>query len=84
MLNELKKTPTEQRNTVKATNRIRDIKKFGDTILTLGKKYSVDLLINYGKNINLQADNFDINGLQSSIELFDEILHELEHIVSDS
>lgn len=84
LLNELKKTPTEQRNTVKATNRIRDIKKFGDTILTLGKKYSVDLLINYGKNINLQADNFDINGLQSSIELFDEILHELEHIVSDS
>ncbi len=53
---------------------IDDMEKFGNDILTLGEKYSIDLLIEYGREIANLASMFEVEKLTKEFNRFEEIV----------
>jgi PAS domain S-box-containing protein len=57
---------------------IEDMSLFGDKIFTLGQKYNVRLLIDYGKQIKRSVDTFDVEIMMNCITDFPKIIDKIK------
>ena len=65
---------------VKQNQLINEMENFGKNILTMGEKYSLKILIQFGKEVCLYADNFDIVKLPGTLDKFPLIIESLKAI----
>ncbi len=56
------------------------VRKFGKGLEALGLKYTIALLSNYGRDLLLYANNFDVENMKTMIEDFPEVVKELRSL----
>lgn len=74
----LEATYVERWKKVRATNRIKDNKTFGEDLVEYGKCKKSLIIENYGSEIVAAADCFDIERLTSQLEWFPELIEQLK------
>ncbi|MBN1159038.1 MAG: PAS domain S-box protein [Bacteroidales bacterium] len=63
---------------------LKEIKSFAQTVIRLGKKYKVKYVEEYGEQLYLTIENFDIEEMQMKLEEFPDLLDKLKKIPHES
>ncbi len=63
---------------IKERNIIDEIHGFGEVIWTFGKKHKLNKITEYGENIVLHTNNFDIEKIETYLNSFPNLINELE------
>ncbi|MEQ1546180.1 transporter substrate-binding domain-containing protein [Methyloglobulus sp.] len=62
---------------ISKNNNISEIKKFADTVLTIGNKYGISVVIEFATLLHADVDGFDIVAIKRSLNIFPELLSQL-------
>jgi CheY-like chemotaxis protein len=74
LINKLENGISDKFGKLKKEFIINDIEDFAKDIQKLGKEYGVDMLLNWGEKMSLQADSFDLENLTVTFNEFENIL----------
>ncbi|MBU2513473.1 response regulator [bacterium] len=67
-------------DTVRQNESFDQIKDFGSQILEFGKEYSLDVLIEYGKNLVIHSRNYDVVKIESVLDAFPHLIESIRTI----
>ena len=67
-----------ERNRIKTSLIIGQIKTFADRIKELGKNHNYINLMKFADVLNAQADNFDLINLRKSLDEFDKLVDNID------
>jgi len=65
-------------NKIKKEFIINDIKDFAELIIQFGRKYHIGILIDWGKELSVQAENFDLEKLTISLNEYKNIIYKIK------
>jgi len=68
----------EEWKSYEMTQPIGDIRKFGEKIIALGNGHNSSLVVNYGEDLRLAADNFDIEAILQLLKRYKTQIEELK------
>ncbi len=67
-------------NSFEVTQPIDEVTKFGDSLVNVGNDHKSSLIINYGKELQIAADNFDIEAILMLLKKYKSIIEKLKDI----
>ncbi|MDD2802499.1 MAG: ATP-binding protein, partial [Methylococcales bacterium] len=62
---------------ISRNNNMSEIKKFTETVLIIGRQYSISVVIDYGSELQTYIDCFDIVAIKQSLNDFSQLLAQL-------
>jgi PAS domain S-box-containing protein len=67
-------------NSFEVTQPIDEVTKFGDNLINIGTNHNSSLIVNYGKELQTAADNFDIEAILMLLKKYKSIIEKLKEI----
>ena len=64
---------------VKSGGFIDEIANFGDQIMTMGKKYAFECLINFAKELIESTESFDVNNMKKTLNAFPDLIDSIKN-----
>jgi CheY-like chemotaxis protein len=80
LLDTLEHELMEQWNTVRQKQRIPDIEEFGKNMKVLGKEYGMPGLMEFGENLLLHVNNFDIDQMRATLETYPDMVQRIQQL----
>ena len=77
MLHELKQFEDEYLDICIKQSRMKDIRRFSDALINTGNKYSHEETINYGKDLRLLADKYDLKQIKEMLMNYPDMLEKI-------
>jgi PAS domain S-box-containing protein len=67
-------------NSFEVTQPIDEVTKFGDNLVLVGTNHNSSLIVNYGKELQIAADNFDIEAILMLLKKYKSIIEKLKDL----
>ena len=67
-------------NSFEVTQPIDEVTKFGDNLIIVGTNHNSSLIVNYGKELQTAADNFDIEAILMLLKKYKSIIENLKDL----
>jgi PAS domain S-box-containing protein len=67
-------------NSFEVTQPIDEVIKFGDNLIIVGSNHNSSLIVNYGKELQTAADNFDIEAILMLLKKYKSIIEKLKDL----
>jgi len=62
------------------SHHLPDIERFANFIKQLGEKYQINIIIDYGENLLLHSNNFDIENMQYTLNAYPDLIKQIKEL----